>query len=103
MKFLVAWTVRSGGSAQDNEDALERSLAVFSKWSPPSDSVFTEFVQRLDGQGGFAVVETDNPKSVLDGPAKFAPYLEFTVTPVIDVMEGVAVASEAIAFRKGIS
>jgi Protein of unknown function (DUF3303) len=103
MKYLVEWTARDGGSAADNEAAVKRSLAVFGKWAPPSDATFHQFLGRVDGTGGYAVVETDNPASVAEGPAKFGPYFEFQVIPVMDITEGAQIASEAADFRDSIS
>ena len=103
MKYLVSWTLREGGSGNDREADVERSLQVFSKWSPPGDATFHQFLTRLDGQGGYAVVESDNPASVLEGPSKFGPWFEFTVTPVIDIMEGVPIFNEGIEFRRSIT
>jgi len=102
MKYLVCWKVRPGGSAADNEAAVERGLAVFAKWTPPSDSTFHQFLTRLDGEGGFAVVETDNAASVLDSAAKFGPYFEFSVVPCVDVAEGVPIFYGSIEYRKGV-
>ena len=103
MKYLVTWRARAGGSAEDNEAAVRRSLAVFSKWSPPSDATFHQFLYRLDGNGGCLVAETDNPASVAEGPAKFGPYFEFEVTPVMDITEGVQLVNEGADFRDSIS
>jgi hypothetical protein len=102
MKYLVSWTARDGGSAADNEAAAKRGLALFSKWSPPEGETFHQFLTRLDGNGGYAVVETDDPLEVLEGPSKFGPYFEFDVVPVVDIMEGIPVANEAIEFRDSI-
>jgi hypothetical protein len=103
MKYLVEWTARDGGSAADNETAVKRSLEVFGKWAPPSDATFHQFLYRIDGTGGCAVVETDNPASVAEGPAKFGPYFDFEVIPVMDITEGVPLANEGIEFRDSIS
>jgi len=103
MKFVVAWKARGGGSSADIEAGAERNLKVFAGWAPPADSQFVQFVTRLDGEGGFAVVETDNPLSILDGPAKFSPWFEFSVYPVVDIMDGIGVASAGIEFRQGIA
>ena len=102
-KYLVSWKSRDGGSIAENEAAVERTLQLFSKWSPPADSTFHQFVSRLDGEGGYAVVETDNPLSVMEGPAKFGVAFEFNVVPVVDIMDGIPVASEGIEFRNSIS
>jgi len=103
MKYLVAWKVRSGVGGGQAEADIERSLKVFSKWSPPGDVKFLQFLTRLDGEGGYGVIESDNPAHVLEGPSKFGPWFEFTVTPVMDIMEGVPVFNEGIEFRKSIS
>ena len=102
MKFVVAWKVRSGGSAADNEASAARVLEVFGKWSPPADETFHQFLGRLDGTGGFAVVETDNPDSLLEAPSKFGTYLEFEIVPVNDIAETARVLGEGVAFRKSI-
>lgn len=102
MKYVVSWTPRAGGSAEENEGLVERSLAAFAKWSVPEDATFLQFVSRLDGGGGFAVVETDNPASVADGPSKFGPFFEFSVMPVVDVTEGVALVQQGIEFRRAV-
>jgi hypothetical protein len=103
MKYVVSWRPRAGGGASENEAGQERSLAVFSKWSPPADETFHQFLVSLDGEHGYAVVETDNPLSILEGPAKFSPYFEFSVVPVVDITEGIPVLSEAVEFRRSIS
>lgn len=102
MKYLVSWTPRAGGSAQENEELVERSLAAYSRWSAPADATFHQLLSRLDGGGGFAVVETDNPASVADGPSKFGPFFDFSVHPVVDIGEGVQLAQQGIEFRHSV-
>jgi uncharacterized protein DUF3303 len=102
MKFVVTWKVRSGGSAADNEAAAARTLEVFGKWSPPSDETFHQFLGRLDGTGGFAVIETDNPDSLAEAPAKFGTYLDFEIIPVNDITETTRLLGEGVEFRKSI-
>ena len=103
MKYMVSWKMRGGGSAADLEAAAERGLAIFSKWSPPADETFHEFLERLDGEGGYAVVETDNPLSLLEAPAKFGTMFEFSVVPCVDITESIPVLNEGVEFRKSIS
>lgn len=103
MKYLVSWTTRAGASALENEASVKRTIDAFGKWSPPSDATFHQFLTRADGNGGYAVVETDNPASVAEGPSKFAPYFEFEVVPVLDVTDGVQIVNEGIDFRNSIS
>jgi hypothetical protein len=103
MKFVIAWTTRSGGSAQEYEAAVPRVLEVLSKWSPPSDQNIHQFLQRADGRGGFAVIETDNLAGLALGHMKFSPWLEFAVYPVLDYQEAVGLLAEAAEFRKSIT
>jgi Domain of unknown function (DUF3303) len=58
---------------------------------------------RADGKGGSVVVETDDVKALLDGPAKFGAVNDFEIVPVVDVSEGVSILSEAIAWQESIS
>ncbi len=103
MKYVVSWTVRHGGSAQDNEASLARALAVLSKWSTPDGQVIHQFVFRADGMGGFAVIEDDNLANIALTCAKFAPYVEYQLYPVVDVEQGTALMYEAAQFRDSIT
>ena len=103
MKFLVSWTFRPAGSVADAEADAKRGLALFSKWSPPEGLKMTEFVSRLDGRGGYVIVETDNPALLADGPSKFGVANDFEIVPVMDIMEGIPIANEAIEFRDSIT
>lgn len=102
-KYVMTWRPHAGASAADNEASVKRSLSVFANWSPPADTTFHEFVTRTDGQGGFAVVSADDVTAITREVAKFTPYNEFHVIPVHDIMDGIGLVSEAIAFRDGIS
>jgi hypothetical protein len=103
MKYVIAWTGRLTGSAKDNEEALRRGLEVFSKWTAPASTTIHQFVGRLDGDGGFAVWETDNPADLLDSVAKFAPFNEFQIYPVVDITEWAQAAQKGVEFRESIS
>jgi hypothetical protein len=103
MKYVVAIRFRLNGSAAENEVAARRILDVYSKWTPPASMTFQQFVSRVDGGGGFSVVETDNPADLIETSSKFAPYADYDVYPVVDVADGVRAAQEAVEFRESIS
>jgi hypothetical protein len=103
MKYVMTWTPRLNGSAEENDAAARRGLELFSKWQPPAGSTFHQFVARLDGGGGFAVVETDNPADLLDGTSKFGTLNEFELHPVVDMPDWVRSAQEGVAFRESVS
>ena len=103
VKYVIAWKPRLGGSAAENEAGSARVLELYSKWTPSSDVTFHQFVLRVDGDGGFAVTEGDDPASAARDIAKFAPFLEYTVYPVLDVAEGAGLLAEAVEWRKSIT
>jgi len=103
MKFVVTWKPRLGGSAAENEASVARVLEVYSKWTPPADATFHQFVVRADGEGGFAVVEGDDPAGLALSIFKLFPYLEYGVHPVLDVEEAVGLLTEAVEFRNSVT
>jgi hypothetical protein len=102
MKYVMAWTSRLGSSGKENEKAVERALELFSKWQPPAGTTFHQFVGRLDAEGGFAVVETDNPAELLESTAKFATFNVFQIYPVVDMAEWAQSLQKGIEFRDSI-
>ena len=103
MKYVTVWKPRFGGSAAENEAGVARVLELYSKWTPSSDVTYHQFVLRVDGEGGFAVTEGDNPAAAARDIAKFAPFLEYTVYPVLDIAEGAGLLAEAVEWRKSIT
>jgi len=103
MKYVTVWTPRFGGSAAENEAGVARVLELYSKWTPSSEVTYHQFVLRVDGEGGFAVTEGDDPTSAARDIAKFAPFLEYTVYPVLDVAEAAGILAEAVEWRKSIT
>jgi hypothetical protein len=99
MKYVISWEARAGTT----EDDQKRGLAVFSKWSPSPNATFKEFVGTIDGRGGYAFVETDDPNTVLRDASIFGAWFDFTVHPVVDIAETARIAAEAIEFRDSVS
>jgi Protein of unknown function (DUF3303) len=62
---------------------------------------FLEFVARVDGRGGFAVVETEDVTLIARDVAIFTAFFDFNVYPVIDARESAQMAGEPIEFRRG--
>jgi Protein of unknown function (DUF3303) len=98
MKYVIAWEVRENTS----EETQARAYEVFGKWSPAEGNDFLQFLDRIDGRGGFAVVETEDPTLIARDTAVFGPFLNFNVYPVMDSQEGTRIATEAIEFRRSI-
>ncbi len=102
MKYVFSWTYHWNGSAAENEAGIERALQVFSKWTVPAGTTLHQFVGKLDGTGGFAVVETDNPMELADAPSKFGHFAEYRIDPVADMAEAAQVFQQAVEFRKSV-
>lgn len=92
MKYVVTWKPRVGATADENEASVIRALETTSRWTPSPGTTIHQFVVRIDGEGGFAVVESDNPADLAATIFKFATILEYTVYPVIDVDEALRAA-----------
>ena len=103
MLFQVNYTTRAGGSAKDNEESAKRALALFSKWSPPTGMEIKSFYARADGKGGSLVLEANDVKVLLDGPAKFGAINDFEIVPIVDIAEAVPILSEALEWGDSIS
>lgn len=101
-KYLMSWKTRAAGTAQQNHDDGKAILAAFAKWQIPTDQNYKEFLSRVDGEGGFAVIETDNQAGLLDGVSKFTTWLEFDIVPVVDIMDGVSVLAAGAEFRESV-
>ena len=102
MKYIVSTTTRAGASGKENEASIARVLGMLLQWKPPDSMTIHHWFSRLDGGGGFAVVETDDPAALMATSSKFAPYFDFQIVPVIDFAESVPAWQEGVEFRASI-
>ncbi|MET1059789.1 MAG: DUF3303 family protein [Nocardioides sp.] len=99
MKYVVTWSLR----ANTTEESAARSLQVFGKWSPSEGATFKEFLGRVDGQGGFAVVETEEPTLIAKDAATFSPWFDFEVHPVLEIADLAMIDAAALEFIGSVS
>ena len=78
MKFMVSWTL-SPGAAQE---AAEKFLA--GEGAPPEGVALLGRWHRVDGDGGFSLVETDRPEQLYRGAVQWADLLDIETYPVIE-------------------
>ena len=69
---------------------------------PSEGSDFKEFLGRVDGRGGFAVVETDDPATIAKDVAAFTGFFDFSVYPVQEIADSAAIGMEAVAFLQSV-
>jgi hypothetical protein len=95
MKYVVQWEPRQNAS----EEVQARSLQVFSKWTPSPNATFREFVGRVDGRGGFAVIDTDDVTTIARDMAIFGAFFDMSVYPVLEIQESAKIGGDAVEFR----
>jgi Protein of unknown function (DUF3303) len=98
-KYLLEWKTRDGLAGDESQP--RRLLDVFSKWTPAAANIL-QMLSRVDDNGGLSIVETDNLTDILRDVSKFSVWLEFTVTPVIDITDAVPVFNEALEYMESI-
>ena len=103
MKFVLTFTVRSGGSEVERFEAGKRGQALLSKWQPSQAATMREWVNRCDGNGGFCVLETESASEMLKDLTTWSSFLEFAVYPVVDVAEATAAIAEGLTAREAVS
>ena len=101
MKFVLTYVARDGGSAAEREEAAKRGMQMLSKFTPSVE--MREWVDRVDGEGGFAVFEADDSTTLLRDVTIWAPFFKFELFPVVDLGDAVPAQQEAIDFRDSIS
>jgi len=75
---------------------------MFAKWQAPADQKWSDFLARVDGEGGFAVIETANQAGLMDGVSKFVTWLEFEIVPAVDIMDGESALAAGTEFRESV-
>ena len=98
-KYVIEWKNRDGLAG--NEGAGKRLLDLYTKWTPAAGNI-SQFLSRVDGEGGLSIVETDNPLDIMRDLTKFSTYLEFNVTQVVDITDAVPVFNEALDYMDSI-
>jgi hypothetical protein len=97
MLFYVGWKQRAG----QGPEVAEKGLEVFTRWTPPQGLEFKGMWGRADG-GGFCVCEAASAEAIFEATAPWAgAFLDYDITPIVDMKKGVELQQKAIAFRKG--
>ena len=100
MLFQVSWTRRDTGASEEGD---RRVLALLEKFEVPEGVTVHTWVERVDGTGGFGLLEADDPQALAAGLVIFAPYFAFEDVPVVQHADGVAALAAGVAFRDGLS
>jgi len=102
MKFVITYTSRAGGSASENVAGAEAASKLLSNWSPSQAATIHQWVQRCDGNGGFAVIETENGGELFKDLATWSAWNEFHLYPVVDVLDSMPLMEQALGVAKSV-
>jgi hypothetical protein len=100
MKYMIEYQIRTAGLTHDqnlaNQDAL---LKVFGSWKPEKGLTVHAFVANL-ANGGYVLVEADDPSIVSSFVSKFFYWNDIQVLPVVDVADNVATGTASLAWTR---
>lgn len=97
MLFEISYKVRTGG----NESSDKRIMQIFSKWKPPAGMVVKAHYARTMASG-FIIAEADSVAPIIEANAVYAIWLDYEVTPIIDIADAVPALERAYAWRESI-
>jgi len=100
MKYVVEYQIRTAGLTYDqnlaNQDAL---LKAFGTWTPEEGLTVHAFVSNLNN-GGYVLLEADDPNVVYSFVSKFVYWNDINVVPVVDVADGVANGAASLGWAR---
>ena len=102
MKFVISYTMKSGGSVEERVAGGEAAQKLLANWTPSPSATIHQWVERCDGGGGFSVIETDNAKDLFKDLTTWSPWIDFQLYPVIDIVEGTALTDDALHLARSV-
>lgn len=97
MLFQISYKARSGSTEADSK----RIMQVFSQWKPPAGMEIKCHYARPDG-GGFLVVDVNSVAPLVEAIAPYGIWLEYDVTPIVEITEAVPALNKAFAWRDSV-
>jgi Protein of unknown function (DUF3303) len=99
---VLVYSSRASGSVTDNLEAAESAQKLLSKWAPSPSATIHQWLQRCDGNGGFAVIETEDLGALYKDLAIWSSWLEFEAYPVLDIGDSTPLMMEALATARSV-
>jgi hypothetical protein len=95
MLFHFSWTRRDGVG----EEGDRRILEILETFEPAEGQTIHAWVELVDGNGGYGLIETDDASVLASGPPIFTPFFEFDIQAVVQHDESVELLKAAVAAR----
>lgn len=103
MKYMIEYTIRPTGTHDQRFTGAEALTRAFGKWKPEAGLTVQAFVSNLSGDGGYVLVEADDPKVILAFVSKYTAWNDAKVVPVIDISEAVPINTASVAWARSAS
>lgn len=97
MLFMCAGKSRPGLSAEDRQKVLK----LFGSWQPPAGMEIKGHYVSANG-GDYVIVETAAVETLIEATAMWAPFVEYEVTPIVAVQDGIGRLVSAEATRSAL-
>ncbi len=96
MKYMSVYSLRQNSTSfEQYKNGSEALVKAFGKWKPDDGLKILAFVSKVDGRGGYILMETDDPKLVASFASKFLPWSDSEITAVIDIADAVQIGDAA--------
>lgn len=100
MRYVLTFTPQTGGSEQERLESQRRAQQLISKFEPSQSVTIHQWVTRVDGDGGFAFVETGDEQALLRDLTLWGSLVQFRLYPVIDMQEATPIITQALDQRE---
>lgn len=101
---MIEYTIRSTGLTHEEGFAGSESLlTAFGKWKPEDGLTVHAFVSNLAGNGGYVLVDANDPKVIVAFVSKYNFWNDVKVVPVVEVSESVPIAAASLAWARSAS
>ena len=101
MKYVIGWKRKRHGTMAEYEEGQRRALALLRQWKRPEAVTIHQWVVRAGGDGGYAVIETEELAAVHEATRVFSG-LNFSIEPVLDIDVALAAAGQALEWRDSV-
>ena len=103
MKYMIQYVVRTAGLTHDQNLANQEALLnAFGRWEPEDGLTIHAFVSNLN-DGGYVLVEANDPGVVYAFVSKFIYWNDVNVVPVVDVDVAVTIGTASLAWARSSS
>ena len=84
-----------------SEEEQKRALQVFRGWKPPAGMTVKAHYLGVSG-GDYVIVEADSVEVMIEAVANWAPFVNYTADPIVEVTQGVGALDRAVSARAAI-